>query len=232
MPVTIEDAREVSRVIVREIDPIAVIVFGSVATRNMGNDLDLLIVTEGHSFEPANRRVHREIRRFQKRFATDPFVIPLDRLIDHFKRGSQFLRLVQKQGRALYVKDSIRQWLKQVEEECAMAEYLLQGGYHRGACFHAQQAIEKSFEAALIQKGWEREKIHHIGRLNVLAEEYGVRISLKEEDILFIDSIYRSRYPAEEGLLPLGDPSEKEAKRAISLAQKAKKDLLAGLEEP
>jgi len=53
----------------------------------------------------------------------------------------------------------------------------------------------------------------------VLANDYGVRLDLHKEDVDFLDSIYRSRYPAEEGLLPLGAPAEKDARRALDAAR-------------
>ena len=47
-----------------------------------------------------------------------------------------------------------------------------------------------------------------------------------EDDFIFLDSIYRSRYPAEEGLLPLGEPGAQEAKRAIKIAKGIVKKLV------
>jgi len=37
---------------------------------------------------------------------------------------------------------------------------------------------------------------------------------------VFIDSIYRGRYPAEAGLLLLGSPTQEEAEKAVNLAGK------------
>jgi HEPN domain-containing protein len=70
----------------------------------------------------------------------------------------------------------------------------------------------------LIRKGWKLEKIHHLRRLFGLCEEYGVRIHWRDEDVDLMDSLYRGRYPAEEGLLPLKHPDQNEASRAISIA--------------
>jgi|GEM_PF-5815239 len=44
--VTIEDAREVSNVIIDSIDPISILVFGSVSKKGFGEDLDLLIIVD------------------------------------------------------------------------------------------------------------------------------------------------------------------------------------------
>lgn len=106
-----------------------------------------------------------------------------------------------------------------------MAKYLLKGGYFRGTCYHCHHAIEKSLKGRLLQKGWELEKIHSVERLMVLAEEYNLRLEIDEEDVIFIDSIYRGRYSAEEGLLPLGEPQEEDAVRAVNIASKVVEEM-------
>ena len=118
------------------------------------------------------------------------------------------------------MKDMVKEWIRQAGEELGMAEHLLRGGYHKGACFHAQQAVEKSVKALLLDRGWELEKTHSIGRLIALAEEYHVSAPITDEETVFMDSIYRGRYPAEAGLLPLGDPSEADAMRAIEISRR------------
>ena len=52
----------------------------------------------------------------------------------------------------------------------------------------------------------------------VLATDHGAPLSLTPDDIDFLDAIYRGRYPAESGLLPLGDPTAADAERAVALA--------------
>ena len=44
---------------------------------------------------------------------------------------------------------------------------------------------------------------------------------LSPDDIDFLDEIYRGRYPAESGLLPLGEPTAAAAERAVTLANKS-----------
>ncbi|MBI5308074.1 MAG: HEPN domain-containing protein [Planctomycetes bacterium] len=90
--------------------------------------------------------------------------------------------------------------------------------YYKGSCYHAQQSIEKSIKACLLAKGWELEKIHNVERLLSIAGDFVIAINVSEDDVVFIDSIYRGRYPAEAGLLPLGEPSGSDAKRALSIA--------------
>ena len=108
--------------------------------------------------------------------------------------------------------------MKQAKDELDMASYLLRGGYYKGSCYHAQQSMEKSIKACLLAKGWELEKIHNVERLLSIAGDFGISINVSEDDAIFIDSIYRGRYPAEAGLLPLGEPSDSDAKRALCIA--------------
>lgn len=220
--VTLEEAKKVRDKLVKTIQPISIIAFGSVARKGHGNDLDILIVIDDHPYSTHNfnKIVYKALHEFSSRFAIDPFIISLSKLREYFSHGSPFLRAVQKEGRVLYMKESIKEWMKQAGEELAAAKYLLQGGFYRGACYHAQQTIEKFIKASLLQKGWELEKIHSLERLLTIAVGYNIPIKIDEEDIIFIDSIYRGRYPAEEGLLPLGEPSEQDAQRAVELAGK------------
>lgn len=218
---TLKDAKEVTDTIVKTIHPHTVVVFGSVVKYGTGNDIDLLIVYDDgdKTIEVLNQNVNKNLKCFYKRFAIDPFVVSLSDLRYFFKKGSPFLRLIQREGRVLYMKDSVKQWLKHSNEDIESAKYLLQGGYFRGACYHSQQAIEKALKSLLIKKGWELEKIHNIERLKEIGEDYGIKLGVGDEDIIFVDSIYRGRYPGEEGLLPLGDPGEDDAKKAVSIAQ-------------
>ena len=64
------------------------------------------------------------------------------------------------------------------------------------------------------------EKTHSIERLIAIGIDYKIKSNLSDEEIVFIDSIYRGRYPAEAGLLPLGEPSGEDAERAVNIAKR------------
>ena len=53
-----------------------------------------------------------------------------------------------------------------------------------------------------------------------IGRDYKIRLTLSDEEIMFIDGIYRGRYPAEAGLLPLGDPSRADADKAVNIARR------------
>ena len=116
------------------------------------------------------------------------------------------------------MKNAVQEGLRQAEEELKISLYLLEGGFFKGACYHAQQTIEKSIKANLISKGWDLEKTHNVNRLIALCNECNIHVSLTDDEIVFIDSIYKGRYPADIGLLPLGEPDKKDAIRAIQIA--------------
>jgi len=213
---TLQHAREVADALEREASPVSVILFGSVAREGIGTDLDFLVVTEK---EEDRQRVVDTIREKQKRYAIDYFVAGVDRVTELARKGSPFLNLVQREGRVLFMKDALRNWVDLAFEDLGQAEYLHGGGFYRGACFAAQQAVEKAINTELLHRGWELEKIHHIRRLIHIGKEMGLDLVYEEDDIDFLDSIYRVRYPAEEGLLPLKAPGVHESGRAIAIAE-------------
>ncbi|MBI4686797.1 MAG: HEPN domain-containing protein [Nitrospirae bacterium] len=220
--VTLKDAKEVSETINKTFNPVLISVFGSIAREGIGNDLDLLVVLDDKAspIDNADLLIHKCLKDFYRKFAIDPFVIPLSVFREHYLNGSPFLSLILKEGRLLYMKDAVKEWMKQAKDEFNMAKYLFDGGFYKGVCFHSQQAIEKTLKAMLLDKGWELEKIHSIKRLISLSEEFKIKINISEEDMVFIDGIYRGRYPAEAGLLPLGEPTDADAKRALNIAEK------------
>jgi HEPN domain-containing protein/predicted nucleotidyltransferase len=216
-----DDTRRVAEAIVRAVDPVSITVFGSVAAAGEGEDLDLLIITdEGSKDGDPAMRVHRCLKEFYKEFAIDPFVLPAPRVVEFFGKGSPFLDVIAREGRALYMRGAAREWLKEAEGEMEMARYLAGGGYFKGACYHAQQSIEKSVKAMLLAQGWTLEKTHSLERLVALADQRGVTLDVSDEDVVFVDSIYRGRYPAEAGLLPFGEPSPEDAARAVEIAER------------
>jgi len=229
--VTLRDAKEASDSIVRTLKPVSVVLFGSVARDRTGADLDLLIVTEdGEKLrQDANLLVHKCLKRFYRKFPIDPFIVPQSVLKEHYLKGSPFLEKISKEGKVLYMKNAVQEWLKQSSDELNMAEYLLGGGFYNGACYHAQQSIGKSIKARLLGKGWELEKTHSIERLSAIGKDYRIRFKLSDEEMVFIDSIYRGRYPAEAGLLPLGEPSKKDGERAVVIARRMMKEVRAAL---
>ncbi len=219
--VTRAAAGAVRDVVVTAIDPLEIILFGSVATRAAGNDLDLLIVTDDRDAArsaDAAGALRTVLRPIKRRIDVDHYLVTRSQFAARLRSGSVFLRKIVSEGVCIYMREGIEAWRRQAGEELRTAEYLHAGGFHRGACYHAQQCVEKSIKTMLLARGWELEKLHSIHRLTAVAEEYRLPLRLQPDDVDFIDEIYQGRYPAESGLLPLGDPTEADAGRAVALA--------------
>jgi len=85
-------------------------------------------------------------------------------------------------------------------------------------CYHAQQAVEKILKAILTEKKIEFSRTHNVLDLSNAVKEIGYESPLSEEDAVFLNSVYRARYPAALGLLPTGEPTKKDAERALHSA--------------
>ncbi len=220
--VTYKDAKKTAFSIAKALDPFSVVLFGSVAREGVGKDLDLLVVMDDarHPAGDPHLLLHKCLQRYYRRFSIDPFVIPLSRLNDYYFKGSPFLHLIATEGRILYMKDLIQEWCRQSQSELEMATYLLQGGFFKGACYHAQQSIERAVKAKLFKKGWGLERTYSIERLIAIGKDYKIRFPVSDEEITFIDKIYQGRYPIEAGLLPLGEPSKGEAEKVVEMADR------------
>jgi len=220
----------VREAVVAAVDPLEIILFGSVAAATKGNDLDLLVVTDGRAgsaARDASGDLCTALRPLKRRFDIDDYHLTHTEFARQLRHGSLFLRKIVSEGICIYMRDGISAWRRQSAEELATAEYLLAGGFFRGTCYHAQQCVEKSLKTMLLQRGWELEKIHSIHRLTVVARDHGVPVKLQPADIDFVDEIYRGRYPAES--------SREEPERAVALAQNSVREMsafLAACEEP
>lgn len=219
--VTLKKAKEVTHQIVKTLRPFSVVLFGSVSKNKMGADLDLLIVTDERSVNNGDLDLllHRSLKKYYRTFSIDPFIVPKVSLQDIYAQ-SPFIQKISREGRVLYMKNAAQEWLSPAKEELNMANYLLSGGFFKGACYHAQQSIEKAIKAGLLQKGWELEKTHSLARLIAIGRDYKVRLPLSDDETVFIDKIYRGRYPVEAGILPVGEPAEKDGQRAAEIAKK------------
>jgi HEPN domain-containing protein len=200
--VTFNDAKKVAGEIVHYIKPLSIVVFESVAREGYGNDLDLFIVIDDSlPIKVAIDTLYKHLKPFYKYFAIDEFVVEQSVLQEHYEKGSPFINAIIKEGRSIYMKNAVQEGLRRADEELKTSLYLLEGGFFKGACYHAQQTIEKSIKANLISKGWDLEKTHNVNRLIALCNDFNIHLSLTDDEIVFIDSIYKGRYSADIGLL-------------------------------
>jgi HEPN domain-containing protein len=52
-----------------------------------------------------------------------------------------------------------------------------------------------------------------------MVKKMGWEIDITIDDAVYLNSVYKGRYPTEEGLLPHGDPSKKDAEKAIAVSR-------------
>ena len=118
-------------------------------------------------------------------------------------------------------------WLKFAFDDLQSAKVLLEGGIYNMVCFHSQQAVEKLLKSimAAYQQGIPR--IHNLVRLHKICENlHGNQLNLDDEGLIFLNDVYiDSRYPADFGILPSGQPDEKDARKAYNHAKKIYKYL-------
>ena len=52
-----------------------------------------------------------------------------------------------------------------------------------------------------------------------MVKKMGWEIDITIDDAVYLNSIYKGRYPTEEGLLPHGDPSKEDTEKAIAVSR-------------
>ncbi|MGD9971588.1 MAG: hypothetical protein AB7S77_00850 [Desulfatirhabdiaceae bacterium] len=131
---TCTSGSESRNAIVGAIHPISIVLFGSVAVNDAGNDLDMMIVMDENygSVPETQMAVHRCLASCYRQFAVDPFVVTCDALSRVSSQKSPFLRTIVREGRLVYMKDADREWMRQAQEELDTADYLFRGKYYKG----------------------------------------------------------------------------------------------------
>ena len=112
-------------------------------------------------------------------------------------------------------------WLQYASDDLKSAKVLLAEEVYNIACFHAQQAVEKLFKAFIAAYDQPIPRIHNLIRLHKICEDlFGEKIEIDNEKIILLNDVYiDSRYPADFGVLPSGQPGEQEANMAYSHAK-------------
>lgn len=117
------------------------------------------------------------------------------------------------------MKKETEEWLKIALEDYESAKYLHKKRLYRMVCYHSQQMVEKILKSILIEREVDFARTHNILDLRNAVMQFGYIINLSDEDAVFLNSIYRSRYPSDLGLLPSGEPKKEDAQRALNIAK-------------
>jgi HEPN domain-containing protein/predicted nucleotidyltransferase len=212
--------KDITERLIEYYEPDRIILYGSYGTRKerKNSDIDLLIIkkTEKYLIE---RRIEAERILSDRLMPIDITVYTPEEVRYLFSIGSPFIEEIMEEGRLLYMRKVTGSWIKDVKDEFGSAVILYEHGKYRGACYHSQQCVEKGLKALILEKGRKPERIHDIVELLNEVIKQGWNVSLTMDDAIFLNSIYKGRYPTEEGLLPHGEPSKEDAEKAIAVSR-------------
>ena len=112
-------------------------------------------------------------------------------------------------------------WLQYASDDVRGAKILLAEKIYNISCFHSQQAVEKLFKALIAAYDQSIPRTHNLIRLHKICEDlYSGKLELDIEKLILLNDVYiDSRYPADFGALPSGQPGEKEANKVYLCAK-------------
>ncbi|MGC8778683.1 MAG: HEPN domain-containing protein [Candidatus Caldatribacteriaceae bacterium] len=111
-------------------------------------------------------------------------------------------------------------WFDYASEDIKAAEILYNQGIYRLASFHAQQAVEKALKGLLWRLHINPPRVHDLAILYHKVREHYPNVCLSLDDLEFLSGIYlESRYHADFGLLPKGEPAESDTRRLLEIVQ-------------
>jgi len=120
------------------------------------------------------------------------------------------------------MKDETRAWLSYAEENFDVAGLAFDHG-HLNACLqNAQQAVEKYLKALIVELSLEFRRTHGIRELIGLLAARGIVLTVSEDEMDLMDSIYvPSKYPVYSAL-PQTLPDPALCRDALSIAHKVR----------
>lgn len=212
----IEGLDDISKRLIEKYEPDRIILFGSRAeeTPSEGSDIDLLIVKETEK-QPLDRQIEVETLLADRVVPVDIRVYTPYEIRELYSIGSPFIEEIMEKGRLLYMRKATSAWISDAEEEFQSARVLYEHERYRASCYHSQQSVEKGLKAMIIEKGKKPERTHDIVELYNSVKQMGFDPGLEIEDVVYLNSVYKGRYPTEEGLLPHGEPSKADTERAL-----------------
>jgi len=117
-------------------------------------------------------------------------------------------------------------WLHYADENKKSAEILLENGLFNPSLQNAQQSAEKYLKSVLIEKAAGLPKTHSIRELTRLLGDLGVLLSITDDEIDLLDSIYLpTKYPA-FSVLPRFMPDQSICRQCLGIAEKVRGDVL------
>lgn len=218
--------KDITKRIVDIYDPDLIILYGSHGRGNHrdGSDADLLIIKETNE-RPIDRRIQVERILSDRLIPLDITVYTPQEFRYLFSLGSPFVEEIIKEGRVVYMRKVTGSWLKDAQDDLESASILFEHGKYRGTCYHSQQCVEKGLKSLILEKGERPERIHDVVELLNETTKLGWNLSFPMDYAIFLNSIYKGRYPTEEGLLPYGEPAKEDAEKALLGARRLMEEI-------
>jgi HEPN domain-containing protein len=117
-------------------------------------------------------------------------------------------------------------WLQYADENLQSAKVLIESNLYNPSLQNAQQAVEKYLKAVLIEKAAGLARTHSIRELMGLLDSIGVHLSMTDDDIDLLDSIYLpTKYPA-FSVLPKFMPDQSICRQCLDIAEQVRLDIL------
>jgi HEPN domain-containing protein len=111
-------------------------------------------------------------------------------------------------------------WLQYAKDDLHSAETLMKASIYNMVCFHSQQAVEKTLKAIIAFYDKDIMRTHNLIRLYKICEDFHhEKLFIEEDWLIFLNDVYiDSRYPADFGVLPGGQPDQNDAGKALKYA--------------
>ncbi len=218
-----DELERIRRLFAAEPSILQVLVFGSVATRNVHawSDLDLVVIAETNlSFLDRSLWLNNLVR---PRVGAQ-FLVYRPCEIGALSRRNFVKREILLKGKVLSMdpQEDAKRWLGFAAEDLTMAELALDAGVFNQTCFHAQQCAEKCLKACVVAVGEITPRTHLITDLfeQLAPGDQGNLAELRDR-VSALDQFYiPTRYPdALPGSLPEGLPTREHARSALETAR-------------
>ena len=123
------------------------------------------------------------------------------------------------------MKDETLQWLKFADENLESSKILLESFLFNPSLQNAQQSIEKNIKACFVEKGFKLQKTHNILTLVEVLKKNNIFLSITEDEIDLIDTIYlSSKYPF-GSVLPDFHPDAEICLKCITIASLVREEI-------
>jgi len=124
------------------------------------------------------------------------------------------------------MKKETEAWIVYADENLKSAEVLLQNGLFNACLQNIQQAVEKYLKSLLIEKGIGLIKSHNIRQLINTLAEHQMTITMPEDEIDLIDTVYLpSKYPLMR-VLPKYFPDKNLCEKCLTIVFQIKNSVL------